>query len=237
MNKSRVNSLRLQTYNYGENGAYFVTVMIHNREAILGDVVEGQMILNKYGKLVSEIWKDLPNRYKHVMLDEFVIMPNHIHGIIWIQHQPNTPTSIHTVGAGSLLTSNVQSVDSKLPDDTKPALATPQKTILVNSQNTRASNDAKRAGFKHISNDGVNGLNDQSVNEPAPTKTLYGLSEIIRNFKTVSSKRINLLRKTPNLTLWQRGFYDHIIRDEADLNRVRSYIQTNPLRWTLDKDL
>jgi hypothetical protein len=80
----------------------------------------------------------------------------------------NTQHEYYFVGAGSLLTSNVQSMDGKLPGNNKPALATQRQTTIVNPQKTHTSNNAKRAGFNYIANQGVKGLNCQSANEPAP---------------------------------------------------------------------
>lgn len=218
--KPRPNSLRLQSHNYTEAGAYFVTVVMNGREAILGNVVNNQTQLSHCGTIVTNVWKDLPNRYNHVVLDEFIIMPDHIHGIIWIK---NPFASFQSVGAGSLLTSIVQSDDLKLNETNKPALT---------NQPTTSRGGLPRAGYKFTTNQSTNSHNIQSVNEPAPTKTDYGLSEIIRNFKTVSAKRINLLRKLPDTPVWQRGFHDRIIRDDEELNAIRTYIQTNPQRWT-----
>jgi putative transposase len=215
--KPRLNSLRLESHDYTKAGAYFVTVVVYEREAILGSVINNEMELSQYGTIVTNVWKDLPNRYSHIVLDEFIIMPDHIHGII----------SIHNVGAGSLLTLNTQSVDNAPHDTNKPALGNQQETSRVG---------LPRAGFKYISNQFSDGHNGQSVNEPAPTKNIHGISEIIRNFKTVSAKRINLLRKLPNTPVWQRGFHDRIIRNEEELNTTRQYIQTNPLRWSLDQE-
>jgi putative transposase len=213
--RSRPKSLRLQSHEYMEAGAYFVTIVTYGREAILGDVIDKQVNLSRYGSVVANIWKDLPNRYNHVALDEFIIMPDHIHGILWIKNP-------FCVGAGSLLTSNVQSVNNKLHEMNKPALA---------DQPTTSHGSLPRAGFKYISNDNANGLPSQSVNEPAPTKDVHGLSEIIRNFKTISAKRINLLRKLPHTPVWQRGFHDRVIRDDEELNAIRIYIEDNPSRW------
>jgi putative transposase len=119
-------SIRLKGYDYGKEGYYFVTICTHNRERILGDIKDGVMIMNENGRAVESTWNDLPHHNRRMQIDEFVIMPNHIHGIIRINGiKPNT------VGAGS---------------------------------------------------------------EPAPTETKHkqhGLSEIIRQFKTFSARRIN----------------------------------------------
>jgi hypothetical protein len=70
---------------------------------------------------------------------------------------------------------------------------------------------------------------------PAPTiVNRYGLPEIIRAFKAFSSRRINELRGTPGIPIWQRNYYEHVIRDEEDLNQIREYIINNPLKWDLD---
>jgi len=83
-NKYRIESTRLPEYNYSSPGAYFFTICTKNRECFLGEIVEGQMILNNFGKIVLDCWLDLPNHYKNIILDAVVIMPNHIHGIIII---------------------------------------------------------------------------------------------------------------------------------------------------------
>ena len=77
-------SIRLQDYDYSSEGAYFVTMCTQNRECLFGEIVNGQMILNEYGKIVEQCWNDLPNHYDNIALDAYVIMPDHFHGIIFI---------------------------------------------------------------------------------------------------------------------------------------------------------
>ena len=173
-------SIRLKGYSYSQDGVYFVTVCTENRECLLGEIKNSEMILNEYGEITKFTWSDLINHNKNISLDYFVIMPNHVHGIVMIMDNENH------VGAGS-----------------KPA---PIKFALI-----------KRAGL-----------------EPAPTQN--GLSEIVRQFKTFSAKRINTLRNTPAIPVWQRNFYDHIIRNEDELIRIREYIENNPIKWDLDKN-
>ncbi len=119
------------------------------------------MLLNGHGEIVLKCWDDLPNHYHHVQLDEFAVMPNHVHGII----------------------------------------------ILT-----------ERAGLK-----------------PAPTKR-RGLTEIVRAFKTFSSRRMNRIRYTPGIPVWQRNYYERIIRTDAELDGIREYIATNPLQWQTDSE-
>ncbi len=173
-------SIRLRDYDYSQSGAYFVTICSWSRECLFGDVVNGEMRLNESGEMVIRTWEDLPNHYGNVTLDEFIIMPNHVHGIVILFSGD--------VGAGL-----------------KPA-------------HSDADMDSNRAGLK-----------------PAPTKQ-HGLSEIVRAFKTYSARRINEIRNTPSLPVWQRNYYEHIIRNEDELNRIQEYIINNPLQWAEDEN-
>jgi len=159
-------SNRLKNYDYSSQGYYFVTMCTHNQVCLFGEIKNNVMVLNEYGKIVQAAWEDLSNHYTDVQLDEFIVMPNHVHGIIWL-------------------------IDLKTNVDVG-------------------------AGLK-----------------PAPTWR-FGLSEIVRGFKTFSSRRINVSRKTPGIIVWQRSFYDHIIRDEIKLNKIREYIMNNPAQWAMD---
>jgi len=163
-------SIRLKNYDYGQQGAYDVTVCTRDQKEVFGDIINDEMVLNETGKIVEFTWMDLTQHNDNIELDEFIIMPNHIHGIIII------------AGAGS-----------------KPALKD------------------KGAGL-----------------EPAPTQ--HGLPEIVRQFKTFSARRINQINKTQDRHLWQRNYYEHIIRDQRDLERIREYIRNNPAKWAYDEE-
>ena len=165
-------SKRLPRHDYSQPGAYFITICAADRRCIFGEVADGEIRLNKNGLIVAEQWARLPSHYPDASLDEFVIMPNHVHGIICLSD--GNPSS---VGAGF-----------------KPA---------------RASQ---------------------------PTKRRDGLPEIIRGFKTFSSRRINQLRGTPGNPVWQRNYYEHVVRGEDDLDRIRRYIVENPLKWADDPE-
>ena len=161
-------SNRLKGYDYSQNGYYFVTICTKNYKHFFGKIKNTKMILNEFGEIVKKCWLALPNHYKNCVLDEFIIMPNHLHGIIAIEN----------------------------------------------------INPRDNVG---------NGL------KPFPTGKTYGLSEIIRGFKTFSSKDINL-KFGKKIFQWQKSFYDHIIRNEKSLFDIRKYIQNNPLKWELEKD-
>jgi REP element-mobilizing transposase RayT len=171
-------SIRLTGYDYSQAGVYFITICTKDRECLFGDVVNGKMTINTWGEIVLTCWVALPQHYPHVDLDAFVIMPNHVHGVVLITHDLG-------VGAGL-----------------KPARTKPART------------------------------------KPAPTNQMkrHGLSEIVRAFKTFSARRINESRGTPAVPVWQRNYYEHIIRDENELNRTRDYIQNNPAHWSEDEN-
>ena len=154
---------RLRDYDYSQDGYYFITICTRGRKEFFGDIREGKIDLNRFGETVNQCWYDLPRHYPNSSLDSFVIMPNHIHGIIVIDND-------NVVG---------------------------------------------------------NGL------KPFPT---HGLSEIIRGFKTFSSRKINEKIEIDNKFQWQKSFYDHIIRGERSLDLIREYIQNNPLKWDLDRE-
>jgi putative transposase len=161
----RRRSIRLANYDYSSAGAYFVTICTHKHACLFGENLGGLIRLSDYGSIVQEAWNSLPTHYSHVVLDAFVIMPNHIHGIIVLADGP--------VGAG----------------------------------------------FK-----------------PAPTPgTRHALPEIVRAFKTFSARRINDFRANRG-PVWQRNYYEHVVRNEATLNRIRQYIIDNPARWADDPE-
>ena len=97
--KRRNNSLRLESYNYSNSGAYFITICSYKREEIFGEIENDLMNLNNAGEIINECWHQIPEKYENIKLDDFVIMPNHIHGIIWIvgaiHESPETKQTIH----------------------------------------------------------------------------------------------------------------------------------------------
>jgi len=174
--KNHRRSIRLKGYDYTQAGAYFITVCTKDRACLFGDVADGVMRLNQMGQIVRQCWLAIPDHFPHVMLDEFVVMPNHVHGILVIM-----PT--HDVGATHA---------SPLQNDDTPARP--------------------------------RGPQRQSV------------ASIVGSFKSAATKRINHHRGTPGAPVWQRNYYEHIIRDDESLNSIRNYIADNPLRWQIDAE-
>ncbi len=174
-------SIRLKGYDYTQPGAYFVTICTHGREMLFGQVVNGEMILNEWGQIVWEEWFRTAHVRPYVRLydDEFVVMPNHIHGIIWI-------------------------VATDTPHEMRPPVGATRRVAPT----------------------------DERPRGPLPCS----LGAIIGQFKSIVTKRINARRGTPGAPVWQRNYYEHIIRTERALNAIRHYIAANPRRWHLDRD-
>jgi len=165
--------IRLQGYDYSQAGAYFVTVCTQNRTPLFGDVVDGDLLLNDAGRMVTAEWLALPARFPTIELDAFVVMPNHLHGII--------VTTTIPVGAA--------------------LVAAPMPSI----------------------------------------KTTPSLGSIVGAFKSRATVEYILGVKTHawpafHGRLWQRNYYEHVIRNDESLDRIRQYIYDNPARWAHDPD-
>ena len=178
-------SIRLKGWDYSQQGGYFVTICTKNRECLLGEIQNEKMILNKYGKVIYEKWNNIIKHFHNTKLDEFVVMPNHIHGILFI--------------------------------------------IAVN------------VGAKHSNNDTIPRSQDIIQNasplHTLPKGTIPGsLSAIMQNYISITTRKINQIRKTPSEKFWQRNYYEHIVRDEEELNKIREYIINNPQKWEEDRN-
>jgi putative transposase len=159
---TRRSSLRLMNFDYSTAALYFLTVCTSARKTILGTVCEGMLQPSAMGRIVSECWFELPYHYARLELGAFVVMPNHIHGLI----------SLH---------------------------------------------DPAGAGLR-----------------PAPTTAT--LSEIVGVFKSFSSRRIHATSASSPKKIWQRGFYEHIVRNSDECEGINRYILQNPARWEFDRE-
>lgn len=162
----RRRSERLSGYDYSQAGAYFVTICTKDRACLLGEIAAGAMHLNDAGNIVEAAYHGLPGRFRSTAIDEFVVMPNHVHGIIVVGAQFIAPPFL----------------------------------------------DA----------------NQGAINR-APT-----LGDVVRAFKAVSTRQIRL-HANPQFG-WQRNYYEHVVRNEESLNRIRQYIAENPLQWAMDRE-
>jgi len=145
---------------------YFVTIVTQGREALFGEIVDGEMRLNDFGRIVAETWQWLEERYPYVELGAWVVMPNHFHGI-----------------------------------------------LIITDETCTGGSRTARTGLKR---------------KP--------LGRLIGAFKTVSTKKINLLRHTEGKVVWHRNYYEHIFRNQQDIELTWLYIEANPSRWETDTE-
>jgi putative transposase len=170
---------RLFGYDYSQPGYYFVTICTRNRTESFGEIKNNRMNLNDYGEIAKNTWIDIPNHFSGISLDEFTIMPNHMHGIIVI--------------VGSAV-----NVDGRV---------------------------------------NVGGADLRPLHDIQPKTPL---SIIIHGFKSSTTRRIRDLQRRGRIyaspTIWQRNYYDHIIRSEKSLDQIRNYIRNNIISWSCDKE-
>jgi REP element-mobilizing transposase RayT len=190
-------SIRLRGYDYSSIGAYFVTICTVGRECLFGEICTGGMILNDTGRLVQEWWQGVPDHFANVILDEYVIMPNHFHGIVVITD----------VGAGS---------PRPVANDgeAKPVGAGSPRPILSP----------------------VNQGGETPVNQGGGTPPLPTLAQIVGYFKYQTTKQINVMRNNSDCPVWQRNYYERVIRNERELDAARKYIRENLIKWDLDHE-
>jgi putative transposase len=201
-------SIRLKNYNYFQNGYYFATICAKNKIEHFGKIINGKMELSEIGKIANQCWLEIPKHFPNATLDEFVVMPNHIHGIIIIE---TSSVGAQNVGAQDFvpLRQRVQNFASMQQSqnvgvqDFEP----PQQRVQ-DFKPLRCENK-----FQHIIS--------------------RSLGSIIRGFKIGVTK---LCVQNNYEFQWQKSFYDHVIRDEKSLEKIREYIANNPLKWELDKN-
>jgi putative transposase len=208
-NKYRNESARLQSWNYGANAAYFITICTSGKEHYFGEILDSnQMELSEIGQHVQKCWSDIPSHFPFVILDAFIMMPDHIHGIIVINKQNINGDTVGTQnGAGTVGTQNGAGT-------------------VVRTQNfaSQQQQTIKPSQWQ---------FHNQKPSKPVQTKNKFGpqsqnLASIIRGFKIGITKyaRINKIEFG-----WQARYHDHIIRNEIELERIRKYITTNPMNW------
>jgi REP element-mobilizing transposase RayT len=165
----RKSSIRLRDFDYTSPGAYFATICIKNHQCILGEVAEDSINLNALGSIADKCWRWIGEHFDFIVLDQYIIMPNHMHGII----------------------------------------------ILKDDYGSR-------------------GGSRTAINKTQHNRKPIG--QIIGAFKTRSTKLIKAIDTSMNTAIWQRSYYEHVIRNEEDLRIIREYIEQNPQKWALGKD-
>jgi len=175
-------TIALKDYDYSQNGIYFVTICTFQKTCIFGEINEkGSLILNSYGVIAYNEWFNTLNIRNNIRLGNFIVMPNHIHGIVIID----------------TYYSEIKNNDLHQP--AKEILDIPQLSLN-----------------KFIS----------------PYQTI---GSIIRGYKSAVTKQINSTRLNIE-PVWQRGYYDHIIRNKESYIRISNYINSNPVNWLTDEN-
>ena len=199
-------SIRLQEYDYSQAGLYFITICVQNHECVLGNIINSEMILNEYGRMTNDCRLEIPRHYPHVVLREFVIMPNHIHGILEIV--ANDCATL--VGANYYSpSSNDHNILPSSNENNISSLSNKHNNILENE----GAIDGKRA-------------NDNSPLRPRGTSGTIGA--IVRGFKIGVTKQIGY-------SIWQRNYHEHIIRNRDRHAIIVDYINNNPAKWENDR--
>lgn len=189
-------SIRLRDYDCAQEGAYFVTICTRNRECVFGEIADGEMSLNHIGIIVRDEWLRSASIRREIRLEAFVVMPNHVHGIVFI-----LDGGPHRVGATG--------GRPPVPQDNRPT-----------TEKNRAT-----AGRPY---------KQRQLATPGPKKR--SLASFIGGFKSACTRSLNESEGRAGIVVWQRNYYEHIIRNERSLTAIREYIEANPFRWQDDPE-
>ena len=218
-------SIRLQGYDYTQPGAYYVTINTFKKEHLFGKVVDGVVQLSEMGKIAQQQWCKIPNRFPNVTLDEFIIMPNHMHGIIIICDTPS-------VGAG-FTPAQITHIDQ-----TTQSTQTTQKTLNPYKHKSIESNKNKRDEIQFDSPDTGQTQKQGQSNENGQSRGLslqrVSVGKIVGAYKSLVNNECLKIFKDKNEfmgKIWHRNYYEHIIRDKEGYSRIVEYIQQNPQKW------
>jgi putative transposase len=211
-NKYRIPSARLQNWDYASEGAYFITICTKDRVHFFGEIVDGTMSLSQVGVIADLMWYEIKNHAKNIELGEFVVMPNHIHGILILNGMGdvtndvtnNTTTDVVTNVVTDVVTNDVTNdVTDDVTDDVEKRHAFSLRP------------EPKTIGQQRFQNQGKNSI-----------------SSIIGSYKSAVTKHANRLGFS---FAWQTSFHDHIIRDAQSFENIQNYIANNPMNWEKDK--
>jgi len=181
-NKYRIRSARAPFWDYSQEGQYFITICTVNRECLFGQIEKHKMILSPIGEIVMREWHKSFDIRLELICDSYIIMPNHLHGILRIENKIDNMVETH--GCASL------------PPSPSPS-------------------PHKKSGIAY--------------------RSPRSISSFVAGFKSSATKYINQYRETPGSPVWQSRFHDHIIRNDAEYQRIRDYIENNPKNWEHDK--
>ena len=210
-NKYRIPSARAPWWNYGNNGFYLITLCTAEREYLFGYIKNNEMVLSDIGNIVQQEWEKSFEIRTELFCDAFVIMPNHIHGIVRIyKNGPNAITAAATT-------------TTTVTDANDDAVETHGRASLQSQPRSQSRSKPQPQPQSQTENHGI---------AYRPPKSI---SSFVAGFKSSATKRINEHRNTPKLSVWQSRFHDHIIRNQDEYIRIKQYIETNPGNWEKDE--
>ncbi len=198
-------SIRLKGYDYASPGAYFVTICVQGGECLLGQVVNGAVRLNRFGRVADGFWNAVPPHFARgdaqtIAVDAHVTMPNHVHAIIVIHDQPEL------VPMASPVPNSPPGDEGSDPDS---------------GETGRDTQGGETQG-------GETPPLRSTVERPA-------LGQIVAYYKYQTTKLANEMRAMPGVRFWQRNYWEHVIRDERSYQRIVRYVAENPARWVQDQ--
>ena len=209
-------TVRLPAYDYSSDGAYFITICAQNRMCLFGDVIDGEMALNQYGKIVEQELLRTPEIRKEVSLDVWMIMPNHIHAIVIINGSGDVGAHGHAPLRGCA--------------DENGAHGRAPRRGCADDNGAHG-----RAPLRGCADE--NGAHGHA---PLRNQRLYrkpkSLASLIAGFKSAVTTRINGMRDTPGQPVWQRNYWEHIIRNDNTHETIRRYVLENPRHWASDEE-
>jgi putative transposase len=204
-NKYRISSARLQNWDYASEGAYFITICTKDRLHYFGEIENGKMILSNVGVIADLMWYEIKNHAKNIELGEFVVMPNHVHGILILNYGDTNGNTNGDMNGDTNGDTGYTNGDTN--DDTNV------ETRHALSQQSEQSE--KTIGQQRFQNQGKNTI-----------------SSIVGSYKSAVTKHCNRLGFEFG---WQPRFHDHIIRDAQSFDNIQNYIANNPMNWDKDK--
>jgi len=220
-------SIRLNDYDYSQVGFYFVTICCQHRACLFGGIVDDEMILNDAGKMVANEWLKLKIRFKNIELQEYVVMPNHFHGIVEIVGATlvvaqNNATTYNVMG-------NIRKGQPQGIAPTDKTVAHTDKTVAHSDKTVAHSDKTVAHSDKTVAHsDKTVAHSDKTVGD------MVGAFESITTVEYIRCVKNNHWQPFDG-KLWQRNFWEHIIRNENEYRRITQYILDNPKKWAMDK--
>lgn len=254
----RIASTRLRSWDYGSSGWYFITIVTEKRRRYFGDIVDGQMRLSPPGVIAQKYWLQIPNHFQNATLDEYIIMPDHMHGIIrlWRDFAPNygtqrlMPASVETrqclVSTKTGIKQNIQTTREQRDCDVSTKTGVKQNVETIRGQRdcivlTKTGIDQnveiarKQRDCVDSTKTGINrNVDENRIIDYAAIRYRnpgrQNIPTIVGSYKSICTKTINRQFLGVGFS-WQARYYDRIIRSHRDLNGTRDYIRANPQNW------